>query len=56
MSSNFVVQKWITLLTPERFGDHRGCFAEAYSRGRYSELGIDVEFVQDNHSLSRAGV
>ena len=56
MSSNFVVQKWITLLTPERFGDHRGYFAEAYSRRRYSELGIDVEFVQDNHSLSRAGV
>ena len=54
MSSNFVVQKWITLLTPERFGDHRGYFAEAYSRRRYSELGIDVEFVQDNHSLSRA--
>ena len=53
MSSNFVVQKRISLLTPKRFGDHRGYFAEAYSRRRYAELGIDVEFVQDNHSLSR---
>ena len=28
-------------------------FAETYSRRKYSALGIDVEFVQDNHSLSR---
>ena len=37
----------------KRHGDHRGFFAETYSRRKYSELGIDVEFVQDNHSLSR---
>lgn len=35
-----------------RHVDHRGYFAETYSRRKYSELGIDVEFVQDNHSLS----
>ena len=40
-------------IQPERHGDHRGFFAETYSRRKYSELGIDVEFVQDNHSLSR---
>ena len=39
-------------ITPPRFGDHRGFFGETYSRRRYAETGIDVEFVQDNHSLS----
>ena len=41
------------LIQPERHGDHRGFFAETYSRRKYSELGIEDEFVQDNHSLSR---
>jgi len=40
-------------INPQRYGDHRGFFAETYSRRKYFELGIDVEFVQDNHSLSR---
>ena len=38
----------------KRHGNHRGFFAETYSRRKYSELGNDVEFVQDNHSVSRA--
>ena len=42
----------ILLDVPRRFGDHRGFFAETYSRLRYTEMGIDVEFVQDNHSFS----
>ena len=42
------------LITPRRFCDHRGYFGETYSRRRYPEMGIDVEFVQDNYSLSRA--
>ena len=41
------------LIKPQRHGDHRGFFAETYSRRKYSELNIDDEFVQDNHSLSR---
>lgn len=41
------------LIKPERHGDHRGFFAETYSLRKYLELGIEVEFVQDNHSLSR---
>ena len=40
-------------IKPERHGDHRGFFAETYSRRKYTELGIDFEFVQDNHSLSK---
>ena len=43
----------LTHIKPERHGDHRGFFAETYSRCKYSELGIDIEFVQDNHSLSK---
>ena len=42
------------LVKAQRHGDHRGFFGETYSRRRYAELGIDVEFVQDNHSLSHA--
>lgn len=42
----------ILLITPARFGDHRGFFAETYSRRAYADLGIDMDFVQDNHSLS----
>lgn len=43
----------LELLGSKRFEDHRGFFAEIYSRRQYSEIGIDVEFVQDNHSLTR---
>jgi dTDP-4-dehydrorhamnose 3,5-epimerase len=43
----------LQLIKLKRHGDHRGFFSETYSRNKYSKLGIDVEFVQDNHSLSR---
>jgi len=36
--------------------DDRGFFLESYNRRRYQELGIDEEFVQDNHSQSKKGV
>ena len=42
----------LLLITPARFGDHRGFFAETYSGRAYADLGIDMDFVQDNHSLS----
>jgi dTDP-4-dehydrorhamnose 3,5-epimerase len=42
------------LITPQRFGDQRGFFAETYSRRVYTDMGLDDEFVQDNHSLSAA--
>lgn len=41
------------LLETDRYSDHRGFFAETYSRKKYMKFGINVEFVQDNHSLSR---
>lgn len=44
----------VKVVTPKRFGDHRGFFSETYNRQRFAEAGIDMEFVQDNHSLSAA--
>ena len=44
----------IKLLTPRRFRDERGFFSETYNNRVLCGLGIDVEFVQDNHSLSVA--
>ena len=44
----------LKLIKPKRFGDHRGFFGETYNRLHYVQLGIDIEFVQDNHSLSRS--
>ena len=43
----------LVLLDVNRHGDHRGFFAETYSRKQYLKHGINDEFVQDNHSLSR---
>lgn len=42
----------VLILTPARFGDHRGFFSESYSHQRMMEHGITTEFVQDNHSIS----
>lgn len=42
----------LLMITPKRFDDHRGFFAETYSAGVLAEHGIKEQFVQDNHSLS----
>lgn len=42
----------VLLITPRRFGDTRGFFAETYNARALAEHGVDLEFVQDNHSLS----
>jgi dTDP-4-dehydrorhamnose 3,5-epimerase len=42
----------VKLITPERFYDERGFFSETYNKERIAALGIDAEFVQDNHSFS----
>ena len=41
------------LLTPRRFADDRGWFAETFHDQRFRDLGVDANFVQDNHSYSR---
>jgi dTDP-4-dehydrorhamnose 3,5-epimerase len=43
----------VKLLTPKKFGDNRGFFSETFNRNTFRELvGVDVDFVQDNQSLS----
>jgi dTDP-4-dehydrorhamnose 3,5-epimerase len=47
----------VLLVEPAVFGDARGYFYESWNRERFSGLvGRDVEFVQDNHSMSARGV
>jgi len=41
------------LLAPVRHEDRRGFFSEIWSRAAFAAIGIDCDFVQDNHSLSR---
>ena len=42
----------VKIIVPAKHGDHRGFFSEIYSRKALAEIGVDLEFVQDNHSLS----
>jgi len=44
----------VKLISPQKFGDHRGFFSETYSKRGLAEAGIALDFVQDNHSLSAA--
>jgi dTDP-4-dehydrorhamnose 3,5-epimerase len=47
----------VLILEPKVFGDARGFFFESYNRRAFREAtGIDVDFVQDNHSRSAKGV
>jgi dTDP-4-dehydrorhamnose 3,5-epimerase len=39
-------------IVPKKFGDGRGFFSETYSQAALAKEGINVSFVQDNHSLS----
>jgi dTDP-4-dehydrorhamnose 3,5-epimerase len=45
----------LVLLQPQVISDDRGFFFETYRRNELAALGIDVEFVQDNHSRSVQG-
>jgi dTDP-4-dehydrorhamnose 3,5-epimerase len=45
----------VVLLEPEVHGDDRGFVVETYRRDAWAELGVDVEFVQHNHSRSAQG-
>jgi dTDP-4-dehydrorhamnose 3,5-epimerase len=42
----------VAIIEPSIHGDHRGFFMESYSSELFQQCGIDVNFVQDNHSLS----
>jgi dTDP-4-dehydrorhamnose 3,5-epimerase len=46
----------VLLLEPKIFGDDRGFFYESWNRRTLASLGIDADFVQDNHSKSQKNV
>jgi len=46
----------LVIIEPSVFADDRGFFMETYSKKVFTENGIDIEFVQDNHSRSTKGV
>jgi len=45
----------VVIVEPDVHRDERGFFLESYHARKYREGGIDVTFVQDNHSCSRRG-
>jgi dTDP-4-dehydrorhamnose 3,5-epimerase len=46
----------VVLIKPKVFEDPRGFFMETYRSDRFAEMGIDQNFVQENHSRSQKGV
>ena len=44
------------IIEPRLFGDDRGFFFESWNAGAFAEAGLDLTFVQDNHSRSQKGV
>lgn len=47
----------VLILEPVVFGDDRGFFLESFHQAKFNQaVGMDVEFVQDNHSRSSKGV
>ena len=41
----------VKIIETDVFGDHRGFFTESYTRDKFVKAGIDIDFIQDNHSL-----
>ena len=48
--------KDVLLITPRVFGDQRGFFMETWNQQAFSDNGLDLDFVQDNHSRSARGI
>ena len=46
----------VLIVEPRVFGDARGFFFESWNRRTFAAAGLDVDFVQDNHSRSTRGV
>jgi len=44
------------IIEPSVFGDERGFFMESWNAQKFAEAGLDIAFVQDNHSRSQKGV
>ncbi|MGK0673447.1 MAG: dTDP-4-dehydrorhamnose 3,5-epimerase [Halothiobacillaceae bacterium] len=46
----------VLILEPTVFGDHRGIFFESWNARTFADLGLNLSFVQDNHSRSSRGI
>lgn len=44
------------IIEPKVFGDERGFFMESWNAAAFAQAGLDLAFVQDNHSRSQKGV
>ena len=46
----------LLIIEPKVFGDERGFFLESWNRQAFADAGLDLDFVQDNHSRSQKGI
>ncbi len=46
----------LVVIEPQVFGDERGFFLESWNAQKFADAGLDLDFVQDNHSRSAKGV
>jgi len=46
----------VKIIEPDVYGDSRGFFMETWNRNHFHEIGLDLDFVQDNHSRSTQGI
>src|SRR5260370_37685024 len=46
----------VIVIEPKLYGDERGFFLESYKQSDFAAAGVDVRFVQENHSRSSYGV
>ena len=46
----------LKIIEPRVFGDERGFFMETWNEAKFAEAGLDMNWVQDNHSHSQKGV
>jgi dTDP-4-dehydrorhamnose 3,5-epimerase len=48
--------KGLIVYTPKSYADERGSFRETYNQQTWSAAGVDIDFIQDNVSISHEGV
>ncbi len=46
----------LLIIEPDIFQDERGIFLESFNKRKFLDAGIDVDFVQDNQSISKLNV
>lgn len=46
----------VLLIKPHVHQDHRGHFFESFRQDSLKEMGVEIDFIQDNQSLSNAGI